>query len=271
MEVYSVDSVTSVDPETNRSTEYQPFYSYRHAQHQDNLQTFWYAPRKQSTQENDRGTDVFLHMVDLGFNPRLPAESTLVVRTTCSNRNLPAVLQRAGEQLALELEGAAPLARIRCPRPPTLPLAPPLGRGAHWRLISHLSLNHLSLTDPREARAALQEILRLYDFSGADGNSQMASVTRLLIDGIQSVSSRRVVERTSGGASSGFAHGVEVTIEFDEQKYVGTGVFLFASVLERFLALYASLNSFTQLIARTTQAERYFKKWPPRAGELPML
>ncbi len=271
MEVYSVDSVTSIDPESNRTSEYQPFYSFRHAQNEDALQTFWYAPRKPSARENDRGTDVDLHLVDLGFNPRLPAETTLIVRTTCSNRNLPAILQRAGEQLAFEVDTAAPLARVRCPRPPTLPLAPLRGRGAHWRLISHLSLNHLSLSDPHEARAALQEILRLYDFSAGETGTQLASVTRLLIEGIQSVSSRRVVERTSGGASSGFAHGVEVSIEFDEQKYVGTGVFLFASVLERFLALYASVNSFTQLIAKTTQSQRYFKKWPPRAGEQQML
>ena len=46
---------------------------------------------------------------------------------------------------------------------------------------------------------------------------------------------------------------------------------LFASVLERFLAMYASINSFTQLIARMSQSERYLKKWPPRAGEQAML
>jgi type VI secretion system protein ImpG len=113
--------------------------------------------------------------------------------------------------------------------------------------------------------------LRLYDFSSPETGSQLASVTRLLIEGIQSVSSRRVVERTSSGATSGFAHGVEITIEFDEQKYIGTGVLLFASVLERFLAQYASINSFTQLVARTSQSERYIKKWPPRAGEQVML
>ncbi len=31
-------------------------------------------------------------------------------------------------------------------------------------------------------------------------------------------------------------------IEFDEEKYAGTGVYLFASVLERFLGLYCSVN-----------------------------
>ena len=45
----------------------------------------------------------------------------------------------------------------------------------------------------------------------------------------------------------------------------------FACVLERFLGLYSSINSFSQLVARTKQGEGYFKKWPPRAGELQVL
>jgi type VI secretion system protein ImpG len=60
---------------------------------------------------------------------------------------------------------------------------------------------------------------------------------------------------------------MEVTLEFNESKYVGSSVYLFASVLEKFFALYASLNSFTQFVARTEQRERPLKQWPPRAGE----
>jgi type VI secretion system protein ImpG len=271
MEVYSVDAVTSTDPTTGTMTEYQPFYAFRHGYTQDSQQTFWYPSRRLPTREGDRGTDVYLNLVDLQLHPRLPADSTLVVRTTCTNRALPGQLQRAGEDLYLELEGAAPLARISCPRSPTTPLRPPLRRGAHWRAMSHLTLNHLSLAGGAEGRDALQEILRLYDFSDADANPQLAAITRHLIEGIVSVSSRRVMGRTGAAAASGFARGVEVTVELDEQKYVGSGAFLFASVLERFLALYVSINSFSQLVARTSLAERDFKKWPPRAGELQLL
>jgi type VI secretion system protein ImpG len=64
---------------------------------------------------------------------------------------------------------------------------------------------------------------------------------------------------------------LEVRIEFDEDKYVGSGVFLFASVLEKFLGLYTSLNSFTQMIATTRQREEPLKQWPPRAGEQILL
>ena len=59
-----------------------------------------------------------------------------------------------------------------------------------------------------------------------------------MIEGVLSVSSRPVVRWTGAATSSGFARGLEVTVEFDEQKYVGAGLYLFACVLERFLGLY---------------------------------
>ena len=75
-----------------------------------------------------------------------------------------------------------------------------------------------------------------------------------------------MVGRVDEGAASGFCRGVEVTVEFDEEKYVGTGAFLFASVLERFLGQYASINSFTQLVARAKQGEGVIRRWPPRSA-----
>jgi type VI secretion system protein ImpG len=271
MEVYSVDSVSSADPAAGRTTEYQPFYSFRHGRTPDSYQAFWYATRRPSLAERDRGTEVSLHLVDLGFNPRLPADSVLVVRTTCTNRDLPSQLQRAGDELYLELEAAAPITRVRCVRSPTVPLRPPLRRGAYWRLLSHLSLNYLSVADPVEGREVLQEILRLYDFSDPEAGQQLGAVTRNVIEGILSVSSRRVVARVRADAVSDFCRGLEVTVELDEQRYVGVGAYLFACVLERFLGLYASINSFSQLVVRTKQGEGYLKKWPPRAGEQRLL
>jgi type VI secretion system protein ImpG len=269
-EVYSVNAVTSADPDSGSVTEYQPFHSFRHGT-ADGRQAFWYAARRASAVEDDKGTEVYLNLVDLGFDPRLPAASTLVVRTTCCNRDLPAKLQGLGPSLRLSLAAAAPLSAVRCLRGPTPTLRPPPRRGRYWRLVSHLNLNYLSLADGEDGLAALQEVLRLYDFSDPEADRQLASVTRNLIEGITGLSSRRVVGRTGGGAAGGFCRGVEVTLEFDEPKYVGTGVFLFASVLERFLGLYVSINSFSQLVGKLKQEEGYFKKWPPRAGEQPLL
>jgi type VI secretion system protein ImpG len=48
-------------------------------------------------------------------------------------------------------------------------------------------------------------------------------------------------------------------------------VYLFASVIEQFLALYASMNSFTQLVATTRQRKEVLREWPPRAGRRMLL
>ncbi len=269
-EVYSIDSVTSVDP-ARGTTEYRPFYSFRHGGDRRTRRTFWYAVRRPVVGEGDRGYDVYLNLVDLDFEPHVPAEKSLVVRTLCTNRDLPMRLAQASEGVQFELEMAGPVRRVSCLRAPTLPLRPPVRRGAYWRLVSHLSLNHLSLTDPEEGRTALREILSLYDFSDPEAGQQQALVTQQLIEGIAAVRSRPVIGQTGAATSSGFCRGTEVTIEFDEEKYVGSGLYLFASVLERFLGLYVSVNSFSQLVAMTRQGQGIVKKWPPRAGEQPLL
>ena len=97
-------------------------------------------------------------------------------------------------------------------------------------------------------------------------DSQLTSVNRLLIDGLTGLSSRQVPGRIGSLATGGFALGVEVTATFNEKNYVGTGVFLVASVLERFLGQYVTINSFTQLVAKTMPGEGLVKKWPPRLG-----
>lgn len=265
-EVYSVEGVTATDPQLHQSRHFQPFYSFRHAYERDLDRTFWYATRRQSQRAEDPGTEVYLSLVDLGFNPHVPAGEMITVHATCTNRDLPGKLPFGGREGDLEVEGAAPLSRLRCLTKPTATLRPPLRRAMQWRLISHLTLNHLSLVQRAGdgAPEALQEILYLYDFLDS-------AFTRKQIVGISNVTSRRVVRQTGSRIGTGLVRGIETTIEFDEEQYVGSGIFLFASVLEKFLGLYVSLNSFNQLVARTKQREGYLKRWPPRAGEQILL
>jgi type VI secretion system protein ImpG len=201
-------------------------------------------------------------MVDSQFQPTLPAAETLTIHTLCTNRDLPGKLPFGGDRGAFELDVAAQVARVRCLTKPTDTIRSPLRHGAQWRLISHLSLNYLSICEG--GGEALREMLKLYDFSDS-------LVVRQQIAGITDVTSRRIVGRPASMAWNGFCRGIEVTVQFDEEKYVGSGVFLFAAVLEKFFGLYASLNSFTQMIATSQQRERPLKRWPPRAGEQILL
>ena len=263
-EIYSIDEVITTDPRTNTTREFSPFYSLKHAYGEQMEKAFWYASRRPSQREDDEGTEMFMSMVDMNFNPRVPAAEVISVKTTCTNRDLPARLPFGGREGDFEVEGTALLSRVHCLTKPTETVRPPQRRSLQWRLISHLNLNYLSLVGENGTPEALQEILQLYNFDDS-------SVTRKQILGITNISSRKVVRQIGGHIGAGFVRGLETTVTFDETEFVGSGMFLFASVLERFFGLYVSLNSFNQLVLRTQQREEIVKRFPPRTGEQVLL
>jgi type VI secretion system protein ImpG len=258
MEVFSVDNVRTSSPDRREVTQYEPFYSSQHGR-TNRDQTFWTATRRPSTHENDAGTEVFLSLVDTSGHAARTGTETLNIRCTCTNRDLPSRLPPISE---FELEGGSPVKRIVSLQKPTNTLRPPMKKGLQWRLISHFSLNYLSLTE--EGRGALQEIMRLYNFTDEPALEKQ-------IAGITSLSSKRHFARVISEHGISFARGVRVNMEFDEDMFVGTGVFLFASVLEHFLGLYVSLNSFSQLIVRTKQRKGVLREWQPRSGQKILL
>ncbi|MBX6314334.1 MAG: type VI secretion system baseplate subunit TssF, partial [Isosphaeraceae bacterium] len=261
-EVYAIEEVTSTSSYLDEPVRFEPFYALRHGGR--GREAYWYESRRPSQRPNDPGMEVYLSFVDSEFHPTRPAGETITVRALCTNRDLPSRLPFGGDQGDFALAAPGPISRVRSLRKPTPSLRPRLGRGAQWRLISHLALNHLSLADSEEGLEALRAVLRLYDWADS-------AVTRQQIDGITRVASRRIAARTGRTNGNAVCQGMEVTLEFDESHFIGSGVFLMASVLERFLGMYASINSFTRLEARTRQREEILKRWPPRAGDRTLL
>ena len=260
-EIYSIDEVNTTDPRTNTTRTFSPFYSLKHAYGEQMEKVFWYSNRRQSQRPDDDGTEMYLTLVDMNFNPRVPAAEVITLKTTCTNRDLPARLPFGGREGDFEVEGVALLSRVRCLTKPTETIRPPQRRAAQWRLISHLNLNHLSLLEnDNGVPEALQEILQLYNFNDS-------SATRKQILGITGIESRKVVRQIGQRTGSGFVRGMETTLEFDEEQFVGSGLYLFACVLEKFFGLYVSLNSFNQTVMKTKQREGIVKRFPPRTGE----
>ena len=256
-EIYSVDEVNSIDTTTQEISAFEPFYSLRHSMSAHEPKCFWTARRRPSARPNDEGTEIYLSLVDLSLRPMHPDGNVLSVRTTCTNRDLPSRLPFGLEDGDFELEGGSALKRIVALRKPTPPVRPPTGKSALWRLISHLSLNYLSLVE--DGKDAFQQILRLYDIGrSAYSENVINSVVKLR-------SSRHFAPVTSDNGTT-FARGIRVEMELDEDQFVGGGAFLFASVVERFLGLSASLNSFIQLVVSTSQRKDVLHEWKPRAG-----
>ena len=260
-EIYTIDQVYATDSETNTVREFSPFYSLKHAYAEETEKTFWYSSRRASQRPEDDGTEIFMTMVDGSFNPKAPAVEILNVRAQCTNRDLPARLPFGGKDNDFELEGSALISRIKCLTKPSETIRPPRRRALQWRLISHLNLNYLSIVGRDDGSPeALQELLHLYNFTNS-------SVTRKQILGISQIECKKAVRQIGERVGTGFVRGLETTLTFDEEQFVGSGMYLFASVLDRFLGLYTSINSFNQLTVRTVQREENVKRFPARAGE----
>ena len=270
-EIYSIDKVFATST-SGEQVEFAPFYSFKHAVDRAEQDTFWYASRRPNLAEaeergdEDASTEMYLSLVDLNFSPSVPDDWTVDLEVSCVNRDLPRRLPFGGGRPEIDLVGGkGPISKAICVTHPTPTRRPPLKARALWRIISHLTLNHLSLTDDEEGTDALREILKLY-------NTHDTPETRAMLEGVARVKSRRVVGRISG-PNGGFCRGMEVQLLLDEEKFLGSGAFLFASVLDRFFGLYTSINSFSKLLVTTRQREAQGEiwRWPLRTGEQVLL
>ncbi|MCA9136976.1 MAG: type VI secretion system baseplate subunit TssF [Planctomycetales bacterium] len=266
-EVHSLSSVTAIDSDREERV-YHPFYSVRHAGEQRERRGFYHLHRRRSALSGgaqDLATETFLSLVDLDFQPDQGDSSVLDVRALCTSRNLPQRLEFGGGRPKLQLVHGGPLEPPKCVTQPRVTLRPPLEKGTYWRLISHLSLGHVSLFDSHEGAAAIREILGLYDFIGK-GDSQQR------IDSIRSVKCTPGVARCQNPAGgSTLCRGLDLLVTVDEERLSSGGAYLLGSVLERFLSLYASINSFTRTTLRSSLREQDVARWPARSGRQTFL
>ena len=260
-EIHSILKVSETSDAAEEPKTLEPFFSFNHELDRKGHKAFWFARRTSTGKKDMPGTDLLLTFVDLDFQPQQPPTQVIFAHTLCTNRDLATKLPSGA---LLHIEEAAPVTRIFCLRKPTPSVYSALGGAAQWQLISHLSLNYLSLSSGQDSLKALREMLRLY--SVADRPATMEQ-----INGIRDMGCRQVVRRVGVEAWRGFCRGIEVTLTLDERAYVGNSALLFASVLSRFLSLYASVNSFSRLKVKSLQREGTWQEWPAVAGEQPVL
>jgi type VI secretion system protein ImpG len=277
-EIFSVEDVTAITPELAVPLRFRPFYAMQgqeatvvppangrsrgEAGERSPDGLYWLAKRRASGWRTDSGTDIYLSFVDRSGRTTDPQLDAATVRLVCFNSDLPSHLPFGSDKGDFEIDGGGPVKQVVALLKPTKVLQPPLGGAQLWRLISQLSLNYLSLVDG--GAEALREILRLYDFADSP-------TARRQIAGVVDVRSAPAFARIVTEHGLSFARGRRVELDLDEEEFTGGGVYLFCSILERFFGLYASINSFAVLTARTKQRKGPVREWAPRAGWKPLL
>jgi type VI secretion system protein ImpG len=253
--VFSVDRVTGWKPGGKGYEEYVPFESFEHDASFDVPHARPHYSVRQQPSLLDDGLETYL-----SFGLRnLDQHETLSIELTCTNQNLPRQLGLG--DICMPCEDTPEFLTFRNISAVTPSYAPPLHRDFLWKLISNMSLNYLSLANVD----ALKVILETYDLPRYY-DQHAEKVSKRLLDGLKSISHQHV-DRLHRGLP---VRGVCTQLTINPEGYVGEGdLFLFASVLNEFFALYASLNSYHELRVQNTQGEVY--QWTPRMGQQPLL
>jgi type VI secretion system protein ImpG len=274
MEINSIQEVTGYGTSLTAEQEFFPFYGLGKAH--DPLGQAYYATRREPRVLSSRqkrsgprstyiGSELFIALVDPRAAPYSSTLRQLGIRALCTNRDLPLQMPLGIGNTDFTLGSGGPIAAVRCAAGPSPPRPAWMGGDSTWRLISHLSLNYLSLVDSpgEEGAAGLRELLSLY--------GEIADpAVRQQIAGILRIHSVPVTRRLPVPGPICFGRGLEISMVCDEVTFQGAGVFLLGAVLAEFFARQVTLNSFTETVL-STLGRGQIMRWPARIGERPNL
>lgn len=278
-EIYRLTNVEDADSDGPDAT-VEPLYSVARNRGSGLVYTTERRPRRPGEDELGRGqTRTSYTGDDLFLSIARPADATVTkairrldIRALCTNRDLPIL----DDSPKLSLETGDPVGRIellapfRRPRASVTSALPNIVSGVEsqlddpaWRLVAQLSLNHLSLAEPGQDAEPLRAMLDLYAGRGDPAIARHArSITR--------VRSRQVVERLGIPGPICFGHGVEITLDVDENTLAGGSSLLLSALLNQLFARHAAINSFvrskTHLMRRQEDVS-----WPMTPGNRALI
>ncbi len=212
-------------------------------------------------------TETLVSLVSPGNPARLDEIRELGIRALVTNRDLAMTIRYSGENAGFSIDGQ-PVRQVSLLSAPTRP-RPPLGMmnatsDPAWRVIGHLTPNYGSLLESKDGNPQrLRDHLALY---GREDDPVM----RRHIDSLVEIRTEGVTRRIGSGHTMAFARGKRVRLKLDDTAFENGQMFLFASVIDRFLAEFVSINSFVETVFESPE-QGEFIHWPLRTGQRPTI
>lgn len=209
--------------------------------------------------------DDILAEISPGFEKRLALidadadfeeRNTVSVDITCTNRDLPVQLGYGlpgGDLSMSETPDGGHVSFVTAPTP----VYRFASGEAHWDLIGCLSLNHHALIP--DGLPALTELLQLH-------NLPRSVVAERLIAGIVGLDHKQTTAWMPHACGSSLVYGIEVHITVEEEAFTGSGIHLFAQVMDQFLALYVQVNSYVELVLLSQRDKKEILRCKRRSG-----
>ncbi len=210
-------------------------------------------------QVEGEGNQVF---IGFSYPPKwdITNQETLAIQLTCSNGDHPSKLKPG--DISKPTSSTSELLTFRNIIKPSDHQNVPAGPSMMWRLLSHLSLNYLSLADTDNLKA----LLGLYIFSSNTGNTQEVG-NRKRIEGVSNIQ----VDSCDGLVSGVPLRGQKINVRVNPANFAGNGdMYLFGVLLDRLFASFASINCFTQF-SLTDESTEETISWPSRIGDRPLI
>lgn len=253
-QVYSVDKVTGYIQGTAAARNYQHF---DHFNQQGASGPIYNTSQRKSPSR--RVTDTYIS-VSYPKKDGPPLPETLSIGLTCTNGELPESIQ-VGD-ISQPTSSTPEFITFLNITTPTSGSQPPLEKNLLWRLLGHLSLNYTSLADIKNLRT----LLGLYLFPDTkDRTALLANQKR--IEGLQKIRSKPG-DRLVNGI---MLRGREIHLEARYDHFASQGdLYIFASILNEFLAVYSTFNSFTRFTLKESLRGEIIS-WPARIGERPLI
>ena len=255
-QIFSVDRVAGYLQGASEERAYAPFGMAALPGPTTGAQASYTLSRRPATV--GRGHDLFL---SIATPPQQAlASETLSITLTCTNQDLPEGLKLG--DVSQPTSSSPERLAFRNIRPVTPQLNPPADEHLLWRMISHISLNFLSLADA----ANLKMMLGLYVFSERQDHGREIA-NRHRVAGIETLSAEPETRLMGRRMLSG--QRLRLVCRSSHFASLG-GLYVFGCVIERFLGDYAAINAYTRLELRDSDSGAVFE-WPARLGRQCLL
>lgn len=259
-DIHSVDAVRLVrhGAHAGTVTHCQPFYAMHHGQAGGAKRRYWVARRDEARALSHPGYESSLAFVDSDEDDTYDGLATVSVDLTCSNRDLPSALPFGVPGGDLRHEGAAGALPVRLLRQPSPAYRFKTDLPAQARLLALLSLNHQSLL--ADGVALFQEMLTLHDLPAS-------LMSQRQIQGIKALTQRASSTWMPDASGGVLVFGIDVLLTVDEEAYVGSGLHIFAQVIEHVLGMYVHVNSYCRLFLISHKSGKELLRCLPRNGQ----
>lgn len=223
-----------------------PFFAMSHY-HQDKVQFFYSLNPEQMKNKHQ---ELNYSVISRALEPHATQSDFISTEILCTNRELPYESYNK-DQNALTLNDSNLARRALMLKRPSIPYYFEQNKKEQWRIISHLSLNNLSLMKG-DAVSHIKELLALYNLSKSKEN-------QIIIDAIKTIQFSTTQKLVESKPFPLFVRGLKVEVEIDAEVFRGHSLYIFSQLLTQVFNLKVNMNSFVDVIIVdvNTQQELY--------------